>query len=406
MEQKTNAEKLAIARTAQLCVEAKFGVAHSTLIKDFRLTLAARADGPVEAEAFELAMTRKSEFEHALKEAEQDEVALAAQVKLDLEKAIKRAETMERNARRNEFVTTYRPPAAVRRLTIAAQAVYMVIAKYCRDGGHKPLTNAQIQAEAGVSLATCKRSTSLLSDLGVIQKLERYDKEARTNLPNLYRLAKRELVVAARISFKNLGGLTSDPQKGTEFISVPTRGAQQETEVPIEDTGDSRFTDGNEGSELFGDEPEEAAAMEQLAKQGLAELGENISTHAGPGAVTQMVERIRREKFTKFDDADWQRFRHRLGRKADLALIETALLTEVRAGNVYADKEDAWKKPIRSPSGYLHGILRKSKGNCRPEVTLGRLLMARKRHVPSPVLGAIFEHEARRMRARRIMANS
>lgn len=49
-------------------------------------------------------------------------------------------------------------------------------------------------------------------------------------------------------------------------------------------------------------------------------------------------------------------------------MIETALIVRIRAGT-----ED----PIRSGPAYLGGILRREPADCRPEITLKRLVAAR-----------------------------
>ena len=51
-------------------------------------------------------------------------------------------------------------------------------------------------------------------------------------------------------------------------------------------------------------------------------------------------------------------------RRAALAALEAARLVNIRDGTV---------DPIRSPAAYLAGILRKPRGQCRPERTLAAL---------------------------------
>ena len=56
--------------------------------------------------------------------------------------------------------------------------------------------------------------------------------------------------------------------------------------------------------------------------------------------------------------------RRGVSKSAALAVIETVLITQHRAGT--ADR-------IRSPAAYLGGILKRPPGECLPEITLGRL---------------------------------
>lgn len=69
-------------------------------------------------------------------------------------------------------------------------------------------------------------------------------------------------------------------------------------------------------------------------------------------------------EFSAFDRGAWLLARRRHGNRAALAVIETALITRIRDGTT---------APIRSPVAYLGGILRRQRGECRPEITLERL---------------------------------
>lgn len=399
MDQTSIADKKALADAALRTVEAKFGVKRSTLLDRHKALLTAKREGSGNAIALAEIQDQRNLFETELREAEKDQAACVQALTEQAERDARTRARIKLNERVRKFVTSYLPPAPVRHMRLSYQAVYNAIAQNCIKNGRTSLTNEQIMGIAGVSRSTVKRATGELHNAGIVIKTERYDKEAKTNLPNLYRLATVELLKWARRIFKGLRGFSSEPQIRTEFISVPTQEAQQKAQSNFDSSVSSRQE--AEKSQTEGDPPEEIAAQERLAKMALAELGEEVSSHAGPGTITKAIERIRHRTFTRLEDREWNRHRERLGRKADLALLETALLVEVRSGNVGADKEDAWKAPIRSPANYLHGVLRKSRARCRPEVTLGRLLIARNRHVPAEVLDCVQAHDGERMKRRR-----
>ena len=399
MEQESIATKKDLAAAALRSVEDRFGVKRSTLLERHKALLIESRNGERDDGALQEIEAKRNAFENELKAAEKDVAACAKALAQQVERDARTRARIKLNERIRKFVTSYLPPAPVRHMRLSYQAVYNAIAQNCLKNGRTSLTNEQIMAIAGVSRSTVKRATGALHNTGIVIKTERYDKEAKTNLPNLYRLATAELLKWARQIFKGLRGFSSEPQIRTEFISVPTQEAQQPTEDNFEAKGDSRQEAENNQTCL--DSAEEIAAQTRLAKMALNELGEEISTHAGNGVITKAIERIRKKTFTRLEDREWFRHRDRLGRKADLALLETALLVEVRSGNVGADKEDAWKAPIRSPANYLHGVLRKSRAQCRPEVTLGRLLIARNRHVPVEVLDCVQAHDGERMKQRR-----
>lgn len=390
-----------IAASALAAVEKRMGVKRSTLLEDRRALMVARRKGNYDKAAFASVEEAWNQFETARLEAETDVEAAKIEFADEQIRAAKRADRVRKNQRVRKFVTSYLPPAPVRHMPLGHQAVYNAIAQNCLERGRACLTNDQLIAIAGVSRATVKRATRALHEDGIVIKTERYDDEAKTNLPNIYRLATIELLKWARRVFKNLRGLTSEPQLRTGLKPVSTRGAHIENEVQNKPSDNSREEAISDKTELPGEDSTTLASYDHLAKLALGELGENISTHAGPSAIRQSVERVRKRVFTRLEDREWERHRNRLGRKADLALLETALLTDMRSKYPHRDGENAWKSKIRSPDNYLHGILRRRADRCRPEVTLGRLMMTRERWVPDPIRDAVLAHNAQRAGARR-----
>ena len=385
-----------IAAAALAAVEKRMGVKRSTLLDRRRQLIEARRLGSVDEAEYRHVEKTWNSFETARHEAESDGVSAKAERDDQAERAKRRADIVRRNQRVRKFVTSYLPPAPVRHMPLGHQAVYNAIAQNCLDRGRTSLTNDQVIAIAGVSRATVKRATRALHEAGIVLKTERYDDQAKTNLPNIYRLASLELIKWARRVFKNLRGLTREPQLRTGLKPVSTHGAQTDNEAQNKPTVIRRDLAINDESSLCGDDPAVKAGYDHLAKIALGELGESISTHAGPGTIRQTVERVRKRLFKRLEDREWNRHRARLGRKADLALIETALLIDVRANHPFPDGENAWKSKIRSPDNYLHGILRRGIDQCRPEVTLGRLMMTRDRWVPDTVRDAVYAHNAKR----------
>ena len=399
MEQE-NYSKNQIAAAALAAVEKRMGVKRSTLLDQRRKLIEAKRRGDGDAEAFRDVEETWNRFETARREAEGNVVSAKVELEDQTRRAERRAERIKLNERVRKFVTSYLPPAPVRHMPLGHQAVYNAIAQHCVERGRTALTNEQVMAIAGVSRATVKRATRALHDEGIVIKTERYDDEAKTNLPNIYRLATLELLKWARRVFKNIRGLTSEPQLRTGLKPVSTRGAHKQIESKTKPKK-SREEAINDESAPCGDDSATMAGYDHLAKIALGELGEHISTHAGPSTIRQSVEKVRKKLFKRLEDKEWERHRSRLGRKADLALLETALLSDLRMNHPFRDGEDAWKSKIRSPDNYLHGILRRRREYCRPEVTLGRLMMTRERWVPETVRDAVYAHNAKRVGSKR-----
>ena len=399
MEQE-NYTKNEIAAAALASVERRMGVKRSTLLDHRRELIEAKRRGKGDAHALREAEDKWHAFETARHAAEGDVVLAKAELEDEYKRLERRMERVKKNERVRKFVTSYLPPAPVRHMPLGHQAVYNAIAQHCLDRGRTQLTNEQVMAIAGVSRATVKRATRALHEAGIIVKVERYDEVAKTNLPNIYRLATLELLKWARRVFKNLRGLTSEPQLRTGLKPVSTRGAHIENEArnksPI-----SREEAISDECDPGGDDSTTLAGYDHLAKIALSELGEPISTHAGPSSIRNSVEKVRKRLFTRLEDKEWERHRNRLGRKADLALLETALLTDLRSNHPFREGEDGWKSKIRSPDNYLHGILRRRREVCRPEVTLGRLMMKRERWIPETVRDAVLAHNANRVSHKR-----
>ena len=399
MEQE-NYTKNEIAAAALASVEKRMGVTRSTLLDRRRSLIEAKRRGECDADTFRKAEAVWNDFETARHDAEGDVVLAKAELEDQAQRAERRAIRVKLNERVRKFVTSYLPPAPVRHMPLGHQAVYNAIAQHCLDRGRTALTNEQVMAIAGVSKATVKRATRALHDSGIVIKTERYDDVAKTNLPNIYRLGSMDLLKWARRVFKSIRGVTSEPQLRTGLKPVSTRGAQQQNETKTQ-TKTSREEAISDECAPCGDDSTTLAGYDHLAKIALSELGENISTHAGPATIRNSVEKVRKKLFTRLQDKEWERHRSRLGRKADLALLETALLSDLRMNHPFREGEDAWKSKIRSPENYLHGILRRRREYCRPEVTLGRLMMTRDRWVPDTVRDAVMAHNARRVSPKR-----
>lgn len=399
MEQE-NYTKNKIAAAALASVEKRMGVTRSTLLDQRQALIKAKRRGECDPEAFRKAEAVWNDFETARHVAEGDVVLAKAELEDQADRASRRAVRVKLNERVRKFVTSYLPPAPVRHMPLGHQAVYNAIAQHCLDRGHTALTNEQVMGIAGVSKATVKRATRALHDAGIVIKTERYDDVAKTNLPNIYRLGSMDLLKWARRVFKSIRGFTSEPQLRTGLKPVSTHGVQYENEAQIKPIK-SREEAMSDECVLSGDDPTTLAGYDHLAKIALGELGETISTHAGPSSIRHSVEKVRKRLFTQLEDKEWERHRSRLGRKADLALLETALLSDLRMNHPFREGENAWKSKIRSPENYLHGILRRRREYCRPEVTLGRLMMTRDRWVPETVRDAIMAHNARRVSPKR-----
>tara|TARA_R110002110_G_scaffold415730_2_gene654527 strand:+ start:7434 stop:8855 length:1422 start_codon:yes stop_codon:yes gene_type:complete len=90
---------------------------------------------------------------------------------------------------------------------------------------------------------------------------------------------------------------------------------------------------------------------------------ENNNQHLNFKDWREAVEAIRRRKFPDVKDKYWESRIRIHGDRAYLAVLETWLKSETHSD-----------MPIRSPDKYLIGILRRAPDQCRPEVSLGKIL--------------------------------
>lgn len=350
-------------------------------------------------------------FEVMLAERMSDAEQVAADMAAEFARIVARQARLEQRERANAFVTCYQSPLEgkddpagvllVRREKISVQAVFLAILKSAAKTGRTTLANGQLAGMTGYCVRTIIRATERLELLGVIAKFKRADRDhtlAFYNLPNVYRLKGTGIIKWARRIFWRGGdsGVTQ-PRSGynpdsthSEILEASAAEDLPETTVICRQEADS--VKGSPPAEIETTNPD----MDALAITALGELGENVSTDISSAGVSQAVTRVRRRVFPEFRDGEWLRLRARLGRTADLALLETALLCEIRSGTVSDDQPEAHREPIRSPEAYLHGILRKSRALCRPQVTLGRLLTTRGRYVPRSVSDRVEEHDLKR----------
>lgn len=315
-----------------------------------------------------------------------------AQIVEDAKKIIKRQARVKLNQRVRKFVTSYVPPAQIRGETLSVQAVYLAIAKTVvqQKRNEVELCNGQIVGIAGVSKASVKRATARLVELGVIEKINR--KVRHLNLPNIYKLATKTLLSWAQKIFGR-GRLTTETQSRTGFIPVPTQAQKTADMTPDESQNSCRLKANENKAASVVEDRDHYEAFERLAKLALEEVGRPITTNAGPSAVTQAVDRVRRERIGQFRSDEWQRFRRVHGRKADLALLETVMLEDIRDGKIASDRPKSQRFQIKDPARYLHGILARRRDECRPHVTLGRLLETRKREIPGAIKAAIAAYQ-------------
>ena len=358
----------------------------------------------------------------------------------DIEEAQRRRIEAEDRAktrrRQRRFTITYPAPYDMRGEPLSIQAVYSAISLACISSrtGIAEVTNGQLAGRTGFSEAAVKRATRWLDLHGYIGKTVHRPRSRGgkpVSHPNTYMLLKTELLAHARAVFRKLvgrikervdrKGVSSELQLQGVINPVPTH--------PVETSGFSRSNaDGKteraaeggaqdpdalhvaEASEeqIEATAPQEARprkheaadasaeleALDRLTVIALEEVGTALTRSPDRGTITKAVDRVRRAELPGLPEAEWHRLRGVHGRRADLALLEVVMLTEVRQGTVKGEQPPSHHKPIRKPVGYLLGILRRRRAACRPEVTVGKLLTHRKRVVPFEVERAMRRHAA------------
>ena len=118
------------------------------------------------------------------------------------------------------------------------------------------------------------------------------------------------------------------------------------------------------------DPPDRRESPPDLSDGTAQALATQLATGLGVPYATdhwQMAEALLANQLVGFDRRAWRRACAHHGPRAALAVIETALVVRIRGGT---------DNPIRSAPAYLGGILRKRRGDCRPELTLAALAAA------------------------------
>ena len=374
--------------------------------------------------------------------------------------ARRRAEAQRQRERVRRFIGAYAPPEVRHYPPSVQAVFCAVSRECARSAdGTAEIANGQIEGATGLSTASVKRGTRQLAAEGLFAKVERrvgrYNLPNVYRVAKASLLAWARKAFGVRC-VRMRGGVSSEPESRKGFSPVPTHPAHERDDSARFEDDEGRSEAGGkvgsggegraqsyegaprgavkaaEGSEGTG-RPEggsapspapargqqahqvgehgaaegpagawtptaadEAEALDRLARMALEEAGHALTGSASRGAVTRAVDRLRREKLDRFEEAEWQRLRAVHGRKADLAVLEVVLLTEVREGTTSSAQPAPYRKEIRDPVRYLHGILARRRSACRPEVTLGRLLAHRRRSLPYPVQLAVWRHDRER----------
>jgi len=224
-----------------------------------------------------------------------------------------------------------------------------------------------------------QKANQALAAKGLVE-IERRRVAARQNAENVYTLTEvgREgLERRRRQKFFAEGGESGDGPKESSLSKNLTSSDTSGLIPPIQSTtqpkGSARPLSSSQSSRPRAARPAEyrgtapapgfGESERELLRRGLKHLTGEAAPIDDPGIWTA-IEAMRHELAPGMQPGVWNWARRRHGPKAALAVVETAIL----AGS-------GWVKT--TPGAYLWGILRLAPDECRPAVTLGRLLMAR-----------------------------
>ena len=379
---------------------AKIQARHSELMEDHKQQTAKdfidHAQGLLDADALE--------WRHS------ERLALIAEYEADGE-AYERAEASEAHkdalkARRTRWhgfsyaAMRFFPYYAGLDLTKAQKAVLCALMAAGKGKKTFAVAHDWICAKAGVSRGSVKITLRRLEAEGLLGIRERRIRGKAMNLWNEYTVKCSQLLKWAAGLFTIKGSKTeSHPPKGdipvsTEELNLQDSHPERSNRISCRQKA-KRYEEGEVSLGL------DSETFALLARGALEELGTPLPDQATETEIIEHIEALKDDKQPDYKPYFWDKGVRAHGqRRALLAFLDTQLVRQMRLQPVPDKRVWNERETVKCPNRYLSGILSRPALECRPELTLGAVLLAKQVYeLPSALTRAVRARNQEKARA-------
>lgn len=257
-----------------------------------------------------------------------------------------------------------------------------------------------ICAKAGVSRGSVKITLRRLEAEGLLGIRERRLKGKAMNLWNQYTVKCGQLLKWASGLFIIKGSKTeSHPPKGD--IPVSTEELKRKSPQPVKPKIIScrqkaeRYKGGGEAGGL------DSETFALVARGALEELGVPLPDLASENMIIEHIEALKTAKQPDYKRYFWEKGIKAHGyRRALLAFLDTQIVKQMRLQPIPDKRVWNERETVKCPNRYLSGILSRPALECRPELTLGAILLAKQVYeLPSALTRTVRARNQEKARA-------
>ena len=257
-----------------------------------------------------------------------------------------------------------------------------------------------ICAKAGVSRGSVKLTLRRLEAEGLLGIRERRIRGKAMNLWNEYTVKCSQLLKWASSLFTIKGSKTeSHPPKGD--IPVSTEELNLEGQEPEKLKATSCRQKARRYEEFEASQGLDSETFALVARGALEELGSPLPDVVSEIEIIGHIEALKDKKQPNYKQFFWEKGVRAHGqRRALLAFLDTQLVKQMRLQPVPDKRKWNERETVKCPNRYLSGILSRPALECRPELTLGAVLLAKQVYeLPSALTRAVRARNQEKARA-------
>jgi len=234
-----------------------------------------------------------------------------------------------------------------------------------------------ICAKAGVSRGSVKITLRRLEAEGLLGIRERRLKGKAMNLWNEYTVKCGQLLKWASSLFSIQGSKTeSHPPKGDNPVST------EELNLEIKNQEGPKVISCRQKAKRYQRVEAslglDAETFALVARGALEELGSPLPDKVSETELIEHVEQLKLVKQPDYKPYFWDKGVRKHGRRrALLAFLDTQIVKEMRLSPIPDKRVWNERETVKCPNRYLSGILSRPALECRPELTLGAVLLAK-----------------------------
>ena len=257
-----------------------------------------------------------------------------------------------------------------------------------------------ICAKAGVSRGSVKLTLRRLEAEGLLGIRERRLKGKAMNLWNEYTVKCGQLLKWASSLFTIKGSKTeSHPPRGDIPVSTEELNLEEQSQVKPGVISCRQKAERYEEVEASLGLDSETFAL--VARGALEELGTPLPDQATESEIIDHIETLKEKKQPEYKPYFWEKGVRAHGqRRTLLAFLDTQIVKQMRLQPIPDKRKWNERETVKCPNRYLSGILSRPALECRPELTLGAVLLAKQVYeLPSALTRAVRARNQEKARA-------